>query len=1102
MEREDIFQEDASNRNPLALDQDTLLDDQFRVGRVLGVGGFGITYLAFDEVLEMVVAVKEYLPNDIAVRKTDGDTIQPLSSGDGAQDFEYGLERFLQEARTLAKFERHPNIVRVRTFFQENGTGYLVMNFYEGRTLAEYLDVQNGFIPEDEALLIVDQILDGLGAVHEEGILHRDIDPNNVYLADDGTVVLLDFGAARTAVGERTQSMSVVLKRGYAPHEQYHSYGDQGPWTDVYACSATLYRALTGYKPPEAAARILDDDLAPPNALVPSLSDAANEAIIEGLAIRPDDRPQSVGAFAELLPSPEDAEPHWIGEETTIETGARPAEGAAELRVTATRACRLYVDGSRAAELESDETYTLGVDGGTHRLRAVRTDRDSGGSATVTASESDIEPGPQDAGRMSLDSLVWQDVITVSDDDPTGVDIDFDANAGSETESNVTASVDEPPASERPGAEEATAIADGETVSSAESDSDTASPAMGDGEPTDGTLRVDVPQRAAVYIDDEQRGTSTPNDPAQLELPQGVHAIRVEAVDDSGVWEDEVTVESEASETLNVAFGGSESASDSQASARVATGLKVGLGAGVLCIVLVAGWVWLGSSAPGPNPRQMGEAVLPEGDVTLGAGRSLWSKGRALATSGAASVRDATTRALVWADLLNRRPRPQRDSVVATKATVVDVTRNDRDPEGDTLRVVSAGPVPDSVAQVTLVDSGRVRVQLAAGTTGSINVPYAVTDGHDNRASSSITVRVPFSDSQRLVAEAVEQPQVVQSDSLGDDSNLDILIAGLGTRAVSWSENTENGHGGFTAPRPIETELNGAVDVHTADLNGNGRRDVIAASLKDDAVVWYENRGGGDFGDAQFITAEADGAVSVRADDFDGDGDADVLVGALLEETVTWFENQGEGTFGDGRVVAEGVKGLETIHLTDLDGDDVTDVLVVSYQDSTISRYEPVGDTQDAVHFEKRPPIGTRLRQPIEVHTADLLGNGRVDVLAGKAGTESLVLFENRATDGTEPTFGNKRVLTTGLETVEAIESGDIEGDGTQDVFAASFDSGEIIWLKNRGDGTFGPAQPIATDVRNVISIEVADVDQDGDLDVLSASQANNAVALHENRLR
>jgi serine/threonine protein kinase len=424
MERDDVFQDEPSDRSPLALAPRTLLNEQFRVGRVLGVGGFGITYLAFDEVLEMVVAVKEYLPNNIAVRKTGSNTVQPLSSSGEEQDFEFGLQRFLHEARTLAKFEAHPNIVRVRTFFRENGTGYLVMNFYEGRTLAEYLAARNGFLPEQEALLIMEQVVEGLTAVHEENILHRDIDPNNVYLADNGTVVLLDFGAARAAVGERTRTMSVVLKRGYAPHEQYHSHGDQGPWTDVYACAATLYRTLTGYKPPEAAARILDDDLAPPSELVPSLSDATNEAVVKGLGVRPQDRPQTIEDFAALLPDPpSDAEPGWVGELSTIETSPDQDGGSAELRVSATHACRLYVDGSRTAELAPDETYTLGLEVGTHRLRAIRTDQSSGGTATVTASGTTIEKGSD--RRMSLEALVWQDLVVTSAEEPTVVTVDF-----------------------------------------------------------------------------------------------------------------------------------------------------------------------------------------------------------------------------------------------------------------------------------------------------------------------------------------------------------------------------------------------------------------------------------------------------------------------------------------------------------------------------------------------------------------------------------------------------------------------------------------------------------------------------------------------------
>jgi serine/threonine protein kinase/predicted regulator of Ras-like GTPase activity (Roadblock/LC7/MglB family) len=430
MQREEVFEDDDVERGPLALEQETLLDDQFQVGRVLGVGGFGITYLAYDKVLEMVVAVKEYLPKNIAVRENNSQSVHPISSGGKSRDFEFGLERFLQEARTLAKFEDHPNIVRVRTFFEENGTGYFVMNFYEGRTLAEYLAARNGAISEQEVLLIMDQVLDGLEAVHDQNILHRDIDPNNVYLADNGRVILLDFGAARAAVNERTQSMSVVLKRGYAPHEQYHSRGNQGPWTDVYACSATLYRALTGYKPPEAAARMLDDDLVPPEELVPSLSETTNEAVMAGLSIQPDDRPQSISEFRSLLPStPEEASPEWVGEQRT--TDLPTASPDAELQVSATHPCRLYVDGSKVADLLPSEQYALGAEPGTHHLRAVRTDQEADRQPTVTAAETS-----QDEGHfVSLDEVIWKGVVTADRGSPAAVEIDFDDPDAAQTPS-------------------------------------------------------------------------------------------------------------------------------------------------------------------------------------------------------------------------------------------------------------------------------------------------------------------------------------------------------------------------------------------------------------------------------------------------------------------------------------------------------------------------------------------------------------------------------------------------------------------------------------------------------------------------------------------
>lgn len=1046
MERDDVFQGDPSGRSPLALAPRTLLNEQFRVGQVLGVGGFGITYLAFDEVLEMVVAVKEYLPNNIAVRKTGSNTVQPLSKSGGDQDFEFGLQRFLQEARTLAKFEAHENIVRVRTFFRENGTGYLVMNFYEGRTLAEYLAARNGFLPEQEALLIMEQVVEGLSAVHEENILHRDIDPNNVYLADNGTVVLLDFGAARTAVGGRTRTMSVVLKRGYAPHEQYHSHGDQGPWTDVYACAATLYRTLTGYKPPEAAARILEDDLAPPSELVPALSDATNEAVVKGLEVRPQDRPQTIADFATLLPdSPSDVEPGWVGELTTIDAGPDRDGASAELRVSTTHACRLYVDGSRTAELASDETYTLGLDVGTHRLRAIRTDQSNEGTATVTASGTSIEKGSE--RRMSLEALVWQDVVVTSAEEPTVVHVDFtetreETTLSAPTERVEGAGPDAVPV--EPGPTE-TGTTNGTPEEWGDRPGDTGATTVtdrgGGTEVAPSTLQVQTDRSAHLFIEGEREAHLDSDEAYRTALPPGAYRLRAEAADGAERWEQEVALPADASRSVRVSLD--RTGSRTGRSSSTLTG--GGMGIGVLVLLLVLGW-WIGASeAPEPQPDRL---------------------------------------------------------LTTTDAEVIDVVGNDRDPEGEEVHVVSAGPIPDSVAQVEVVDSSRLRIRPAVGFGGTARVPYEVANASGNTAESFVSLRVPFSGAQHVLAEEVDQPQVVHPDSLGEDGDLDVLVASLGAEALTWSENSGAGPVRFESPRPIESAVDGMVDVATADLNDSGRVDVVAASLEDDVVAWYENQGEGAFGEARPLASDADGAVAVETADFEGDGDVDVVAGALLDETVRWYENEGGGTFAEGDVIAEDVGGLESLHISDLDGDDVPDVLIVSYRDSTIRRYEPQRSGAGSLTFVERPPVGTLLREPISIHTADVIGNGRPDVLAGKAGEESLVLYENRRGKGDRLTFGNKRILASGLQTVESIDTGDVDGDGDQDIFAASFDTGEVVWFENLGGGSFGPAQPVLTDIPDVISLNVADVDGDGDVDVFAASQADGTVGWVENYLQ
>ena len=286
----------------------TLLSQKYMIGKMLGHGGFGITYLGWDLNLEIRLAVKEYLPRDMAARTQDRHTIMPYT-GAAKDQFEYGLEKFLDEARALAKFEDYPGIVSVRDYFRENGTAYFVMFFVEGVTLKEYLTQKEGRLPFDLALKILMPVFDALKEVHRTGLLHRDISPDNIYITEDGRVKILDFGAARYATGEHSRSLSVILKPGYAPEEQYRSKGKQGPWTDIYSLCATLYRTITGQTPPESLDRMAEESLEPPSALGVEIFPQAEAALLKGLSIRASDRFQSIETLQTEMFRQEDPKP-------------------------------------------------------------------------------------------------------------------------------------------------------------------------------------------------------------------------------------------------------------------------------------------------------------------------------------------------------------------------------------------------------------------------------------------------------------------------------------------------------------------------------------------------------------------------------------------------------------------------------------------------------------------------------------------------------------------------------------------------------------------------------------------------------------------------
>ena len=272
---------------------------EYELVRVLGFGGFGMTYLGFDHNLDKGVAVKEFLPDDIAARTGDNSVVPKASQFRG--DFEWGLERFLDEARVLARFH-HPNIIGVYRFFEAHGTAYIVMEYAEGETLSQVLRSRKT-LNEADLKAILYPILDGLELVHGADFLHRDVKPGNIIIRDeDGSPVLLDFGAARQAIGSRSKSVTSIITPGYAPIEQYSSRGDQGPWTDVYALGAVCYHALTGHVPDDATDRVRNDPLTPVAERSVGQASAGFLAAIDwALKVDEGDRPQSVGAWRTAL---------------------------------------------------------------------------------------------------------------------------------------------------------------------------------------------------------------------------------------------------------------------------------------------------------------------------------------------------------------------------------------------------------------------------------------------------------------------------------------------------------------------------------------------------------------------------------------------------------------------------------------------------------------------------------------------------------------------------------------------------------------------------------------------------------------------------------
>lgn len=282
----------------------SILNGRYIVGRVLGQGGFGITYKAYDHRLNRIVAVKEYYPESLCGRSENH--ISVASSSNGRDDFSWGRSQFLKEAQTLARLANVQGIAHVHEYFEENGTVYFSMTYVEGQDLKDWIEAQGGRVSWQRLSRIVYPVMDALCEVHKTGLIHRDVAPDNICVTKSGRGVLLDFGAARVSLGGRSQSLSVVLKHGYAPKEQYYTKGHQGPWTDVYAMGATIYRCLTGEVLPESLERSealtqgMRDPLRPIGDYV-SVEPWVEEAVERAMEVDASNRFQSMGEFEAAL---------------------------------------------------------------------------------------------------------------------------------------------------------------------------------------------------------------------------------------------------------------------------------------------------------------------------------------------------------------------------------------------------------------------------------------------------------------------------------------------------------------------------------------------------------------------------------------------------------------------------------------------------------------------------------------------------------------------------------------------------------------------------------------------------------------------------------
>lgn len=277
----------------------TVLNNKYLVGNCLGEGGFGITYIGRDLTLDIKVAIKEFFPNGFVNRNNEANQLVTATTESQSKFFSKGKERFLQEARNIAKFIGEPGIVSIREYFECNNTAYIIMEYLDGENLLSYIKKNGRMAPEYIVRLIL-PIIRSLQKIHDVGIIHRDISPDNIMYLKNGSLKLMDFGSARYFTNEEKE-MSVVLKHGYAPEEQYRKNGNQGPWTDVYGLCATLYKCITGETPEDALGRLRTDGLKRPSDMGVGISGPLENVLMYGLAVFKENRCQDMRELEYLI---------------------------------------------------------------------------------------------------------------------------------------------------------------------------------------------------------------------------------------------------------------------------------------------------------------------------------------------------------------------------------------------------------------------------------------------------------------------------------------------------------------------------------------------------------------------------------------------------------------------------------------------------------------------------------------------------------------------------------------------------------------------------------------------------------------------------------